>query len=182
MKIINRILICFCVIFFSGCGFNKNDVAYLGEHNLLSYFSSVNKVNDLYSFSDFPIRELYKIVDCNGSVNNNSSINDVIKKSKKVFISIGYYNTRNVINNINMDLLNSEIDLFHYYLYEMIIAIKEINKNIYVSSLLIDNEENRSIYTLFNQEINIVCDETKVNFVDINSFDDIKRNIYDLFG
>ena len=182
MRMIKKLFICFCIILCTSCGFKKNDIAYLGEYNLVSFFPNGSKVNDSFSFSDFPIRDLYKIVDSNGRINNQESIIEVIKQSKKIFISIGYYNTRNVIDNIAMDLLNSEIDLFHYYLYEMINIIKDINKNIYVSSLLIDNEKNSSIYTLFNKEIFSVCEETKVKYIDVNSFEDIKRSFYDLFG
>lgn len=179
----NKFLLIIILFLLSSCGFKTKDVAYLGENRLVSYFPTSSKVDYLYSFDDLSIHNLYKIVEKNGiSLSEKKSIKDIIKKSKSVFISIGYKNANNVINNMNVDILTSEIDLFHYYLYGLIENIKEINKNIFVSSIVIENMEYKTIYILFNQEIEKVCKETKVQYLELNDCEDIKRNLNDIFG
>ena len=151
----------------------KENEEYFNDYNYS--FSNVNLTSDL----------LNEYLDNNAkNLKNNKSINKLIKKSEKIYLSVGLNDLFTLVNK-NLDSLEVNYSLFlkrmailEYNIHEIITSILAVKKvEIYYFSLYYLNDEilDNLIYE-FNIEISDLVKGLNCNFIEVNEI--LKINDY----
>lgn len=159
----------------------NNEVTVLSDYILNNINSKYN-----YSFSNNNLTSsiLLEYLDYNAKeLKSNIKINKLIKKSKKIYISVGMNDLLNFVsldeNKLiyNPTLINQKIALLEYNLHEIIssiLAIKEVDIY-YISLYYLNDERFDSIIEECNFELKDLLESMNVTFIDISNEVKIKN-------
>lgn len=159
----------------------NNEVTVLSDYILNNINTKYN-----YSFSNNNLTSsiLLEYLDYNAKeLKSNIKINKLIKKSKKIYISVGMNDLLNFVsldeNKLiyNPTLINQKIALLEYNLHEIIssiLAIKEVDIY-YISLYYLNDERFDSIIEECNFELKDLLESMNVTFIDISNEVKIKN-------
>lgn len=152
----------------------NNEVTVLGDYVLNN---SNFKYNYSFSNNNLTSSILLEYLDYNAKdLKSNIKINKQIKKSKKIYISVGMNDLLNYVSLENNDLvynpalINQKIAFLEYNLHEIIssiLAIKEVNIY-YVSLYYLKNERFDNLIEECNLELKDLLESLNVTFIDIS--------------
>jgi len=159
----------------------NNEVTVLSDYVLNNINTKYN-----YSFSNNNLTSsiLLEYLDYNAKeIKSNIKINKLIKKSKKIYISVGMNDLLNFVsldeNKLiyNPTLINQKIALLEYNLHEIIssiLAIKEVDIY-YISLYYLNDERFDSIIEECNFELKDLLESMNLTFIDISNEVKIKN-------
>lgn len=159
----------------------NNEVTVLSDYILNNINTKYN-----YSFSNNNLTSsiLLEYLDYNAKeLKSNIKINKLIKKSKKIYISVGMNDLLNFVSLdeekliYNPTLINQKIALLEYNLHEIIssiLAIKEVDIY-YISLYYLNDERFDSIIEECNFELKDLLESMNVTFIDISNEVKIKN-------
>lgn len=191
MKKIIFLSISFVILLGSIFIFSNNKNLILSDY-LLYPLNEDNKLNKYdYSFSNINLTSelLNEYLDNNAiNLKTNKSINSLIKKSKKIYLSVGLNDLFSLINNdevklnFNYNLFTKKMALVEYNIHEIITSILAIkNVEIYYFSLYYLNDEDVDVLIYeFNLEIKDLLKGLDVNYIEVNDYIKIDNFTYTL--
>lgn len=187
MKKIILISISFVILLSSLFIFSNNKKLIFSDY-LLYPLDEETKLNNYdYSFSNTNLTSelLNEYLDNNAlNLKTNKRINSLIKKSNKIYLSVGLNDLFYLINNnegnleFNYNLFTKKMALLEYNIHEIITSILSVKEvEIYYFSLYYLNDENVDVLIYeFNLEIKELLNSFNVNYIEVNDY--IKVNDY----
>ena len=189
MKKIILFSISFVILLSSLFIFSNNKKLIFSDYLLYPLDEKAKLNNYDYSFSNINLTSelLNEYLDNNAlNLKTNKKINSLIKKSKKIYLSVGLNDLLSLVNNnnelleFNYSLFTKKIALLEYNIHEIIssiLAIKEVD--IYYFGLYYLNEKNIDVLIYeFNLEIKSLLDSFGVNYIDVNDYIKVEDYIY----
>ena len=187
MKKIILISISFVILLSSLFIFSNNKKLIFSDY-LLYPLDEETKLNIYdYSFSNTNLTSelLNEYLDNNAlNLKTNKRINSLIKKSNKIYLSVGLNDLFSLINNnegkleFNYSLFTKKMALLEYNIHEIITSILSVKEvDIYYFSLYYLNDENVDVLIYeFNLEIKELLISFNINYIEVNDY--IKVNDY----
>lgn len=187
MKKIILISISFVILLSSLFIFSNNKKLIFSDY-LLYPLDEETKLNNYdYSFSNTNLTSelLNEYLDNNAlNLKTNKRINSLIKKSNKIYLSVGLNDLFYLINNnegnleFNYNLFTKKMALLEYNIHEIITSILSVKEvDIYYFSLYYLNDDNVDVLIYeFNLEIKELLNSFNVNYIEVNDY--IKVNNY----
>lgn len=168
---------------------NNNKKIIIGDY-LLNPLAN-NKINLDYTFSmnDLDSSLLLEYLDNNAvDLKTKTSINRYIKKSKKIYLSVGMNDLLNYVSlsdselNYNPTIINEKIALLEYNLHEIISSIKAIKDiEIYYFSLYYFNDSFDEVIYEYNLEIKSMLESLNAIYIETNDIIQIDEYKYTSF-
>lgn len=174
-KIVLLCSIFLCVTLLLTFNLKKNKITILGDYIL--NISNNKKYNFNFSSDNLDSTLLLEYLDYNAlDIKEGVYINSLIKKSQKIFISVGMNDLLNYVSLVdnrliyNPTVIYQKIALLEYNVNEIINSILAINDvDIYYLSLYYLNDSNfDEIIKEYNYEIKSVLEGINVNYLEIN--------------
>ena len=174
-KIVLLCSIFLCVTLLLTYNLRKNKITILGDYIL--NISNNKKYNFNFSSDNLDSTLLLEYLDYNAlDIKEGVYINSLIKKSQKIFISVGMNDLLNYVSLVdnrliyNPTVIYQKIALLEYNVNEIINSILAINDvDIYYLSLYYLNDSNfDEIIKEYNYEIKSVLEGINVNYLEIN--------------
>ena len=174
------ILIIVLLLSLSSC--NTNKMLVIGDNYVLSL---IDNCSSSFMFNKLTSQKLYYLLDKNASsLIDSSNINDELKKSKKVILSIGIFDIfpcfdfSNEEITINNNQINNKLELLDYYIYHSFSLIDErISKKTTVYVLeqinpLINDFTNINVFEEYIYKVNTIllsyCNDYGFIFVNLD--------------
>lgn len=168
----------------------SNKVVVFSDYLLYPFKENSEYFNDFdYSFSHINLTSdlLNEYLDNNAkNLKNNKSINKLIKRSKKIYLSVGLNDLFTLVNKnedsleVNYSLFLKKIALLEYNIHEIITSILAIKKvDIYCFSLYYLNDEVLdNLINEFNHEVLDLVNSLNSKFIEVNEIFKISNYSY----
>lgn len=174
------IFLCFFAICLFSCNNNHKGIAFIG-YEIVNI--SEEEYNQEFLFKKIESKTLLKLIDNDGkNESTKTRISTIFKKSKTLFLSIGYYDLMKNVElkngNLSFNFRNSILELFELNLVNIIDCIYEFKKDIKINIFSLYNpyfNDNSFFYKdyelgvdKYNEIISGVCKDNRCNYLDIS--------------
>lgn len=170
------LLVFICILSFVK---KKDKITFFSDYILYPLDENIKKDKYNYSFSNTNLTSelLLEYLDYNAvEIKENIKINDLIKKSKKIYISVGMNDLLRYISLLDnkltysSTLINEKIALLEYNIYEIINSILAISdvEIYYLSLYYLNDDDFDELIKEFNEEIKDLVNSMEANYIEIN--------------